>query len=70
MTIEIPKNVEAIEVVGLKEWLNEHDKKIRADVIDKCVFRLETHCAANNFKGIPVEDIKGILEELKEKKDD
>lgn len=32
MTIEIPKNVEVIEVVGLKEWLEEHDKQIRADV--------------------------------------
>ncbi len=41
MTIEIPKNVEAIEVVGLKKWLEEHDKQIRADVIEE--YRKEMH---------------------------
>lgn len=41
MTIEIPKNVEAIEVVGLKEWIDEHDKQIRADAIEEILKNIE-----------------------------
>lgn len=51
----------------LKQW--EYDKGYtqgREDAIEKCIYWLETHCMANNFKGIPKEDIRGVLETLKE----
>lgn len=70
MIIEIPKNVEVIEVVGLKEWLDEHDKQIREDVIDECIDTLNNSIPLVNNTDIVFGFKCAVerLEQLKEKK--
>lgn len=41
MTVEIPKDTDIIEIVGLKEWLTDHDKQIRAEVVEESVERVD-----------------------------